>query len=187
MLYERKSYFVRHLLMVITTWNKFIMTPKKWIFFKFLYKQKLILHVKFRCIFNPKLIIRRQPLTLSTLIDSNQLNPDDEEHFGSHGINGTDLVGWVPSSAYTSSLRGPFPQALTILGGVRFTSRRLRGPFLGECRRCLGYFGEYWVRLGYGPAPRPTLKRSLCHTRPVSGTADKYRWHWACKLDTPTP
>ena len=28
--------------------------------------------------------------------------------------------------------------------------------------------------MGSGPAPGPTLKRALCHTRPVGGTGDKY-------------
>ena len=28
--------------------------------------------------------------------------------------------------------------------------------------------------MGYGPEPGPTLKKALCHTRPVGGTEDKY-------------
>ena len=31
------------------------------------------------------------------------------------------------------------------------------------------------MHLGYGPVPVPTLRKALCHTRPVGGTADKYR------------
>ena len=97
-------------------------------------------------------------------------------------VNGTDLVGCVPSSGHTSNLRGPSPQALTLLGEVRFITRWLKRPFLGECRREQGHFWKGRARLGHGPAPGPTLKKVLCHIRLVSRTADKYRWFSHSKI-----
>ena len=38
-------------------------------------------------------------------------------------------------------------------------------------------FWKCWARVGYGPAPGPTLKKALCHTLPVGGTEDKYHFH----------
>ena len=65
---------------------------------------------------------------------------------------------------------GNRPQVLTLIGRARFI------PFLGGCRRGLRHFWECRRCLGYGPAPRPTLKKTLCHTRPFGGACDKYRW-----------
>ena len=93
------------------------------------------------------------------------------------GVNGTDLVDWcVPSSRYISSLRGLSPKGLTPLRGVRFIARRLRRLVLRECRPGPRHLSECRARLSYSPAPRTTFKKALCHTRPVGGTADKYRW-----------
>ena len=50
------------------------------------------------------------------------------------GVNGTDLVGGVPSSAQSSSHKGASPQAVTLLGGVKFITWRLGRHFLGKCR-----------------------------------------------------
>ena len=75
------------------------------------------------------------------------------------GVNATDLVGYVPSSGHTSSLRGPSPQALTLFGGVRFITWRRGRPYLGECRRGQRHFREFRARVGYGPALGSTLKR----------------------------
>ena len=36
---------------------------------------------------------------------------------------------------HSSSLRGMYPQALTLFGGARFNAWCLKRPFLGECRR----------------------------------------------------
>ena len=73
------------------------------------------------------------------------------------------------------SLRGPSPQALTLLGGARFIVWRLRRPSFGECRRGLRHFWECWACLGYVLVLGPTLKKALCHTRPVGWTEEKYR------------
>ena len=43
----------------------------------------------------------------------------------------------------SSHLRGPYPQALTLLGGARFITWRLSRLFLGECRRVSGYFWSH--------------------------------------------
>ena len=73
-------------------------------------------------------------------------------------INGTALVGCVPSSGHTSGLRGPSPQALTLFGGVRLIDWRLRLSFLGDYRQGPRYFWECRARVGYGPTTGPTLK-----------------------------
>ena len=79
-------------------------------------------------------------------------------------------------TGHTSSLIGPSPQALTLLGEVRFITWRLRLPYLGKCRWVPRHFWECCARLRYGPAPGPTLKKALCHTRPFGGVVNKYRW-----------
>ena len=47
-------------------------------------------------------------------------------------------------------------------------------PLLGECRRGPWHFWKCRARVGFGSAPRTTLRKALCHTRPVVGTEDKY-------------
>ena len=46
-------------------------------------------------------------------------------------------------------------------------------PFLGECRRSPRHFLKWLACLGYGAAPRPTLKKVLYCTRPFGGARDK--------------
>ena len=70
------------------------------------------------------------------------------------------------------SLRGPFPQVLTLLGGVRFIAWRLRCSFWGECWWGPRHFWSSWLRLGHGPAP--TLKKALCCACPDGRMEDKY-------------
>ena len=55
--------------------------------------------------------------------------------------------------------QGPFPQALTLFGGVRLITWHLRHPSLAECRRDPQYFSKFRTRVDCGPAPRTTLKR----------------------------
>ena len=83
------------------------------------------LHVVFRR------IIKINAVILAYIVTDcfNQLNPVDRTHFGRpwyqrHGSGWVCLV-----SRHTSSLRGPSPQALTLLDGVTF----IIGHF-GECR-----------------------------------------------------
>ena len=92
-------------------------------------------------------------------VDFNQLDPVDGSHFGRpwcqrHGSGRMCLVFWT----YLEP-QGAVSLALTLLGGVRFIAWRLRHHLLGECRRGPSHFWECRTRLGYGPAPRPTLKR----------------------------
>ena len=94
----------------------------------------------------------------------------------SRGDKGTDLVGCVPSSGHSLSLRGLSPQDSTLFGGARSIAWCLRRPSLGECRRGLRDFWECRAHLGYGPASGPTLKKASCHTCPVVGMEDKYCW-----------
>ena len=54
---------------------------------------------------------------------------------------------------------GAVPQALTLLGGGRFISWRLRRLSLDECQRGPRHIWSRRACLSYGYAPRPTLKR----------------------------
>ena len=72
------------------------------------------------------------------------------------------------------SLRGPSPQALTLMGGVRFIAWHLRRPSWGECQRGPRHFWKCRTHLGSGSAPRPTLKKALCHTCPFGEEVKKY-------------
>ena len=47
-------------------------------------------------------------------------------------------------------------------------------PLLQECRRGPRHFWKCQARVGFGPAPGPTLIKDLCHIRPVGETEDKY-------------
>ena len=86
-------------------------------------------------------------------------SPVDGSHFGRpwcqlHGSGRVCLGTGDPSG-----LRGPYPKALTLFGGVKLIAWRLRRPSLGECRRGLRYFSKCRARVGCGPAPGPNLKR----------------------------
>ena len=71
-------------------------------------------------------------------------------------------------------LSGPSPQTLTLVRRAMFITWPLGCSLLGVCRRVPRYFSAQLGSLGYGPAPGPTWNKSLCHTRPVGGTYDKY-------------
>ena len=68
-------------------------------------------------------------------------------------------ITW-PTQANSSNLRGASLQVLTLLEETTFISWCLRRPFLLEGRRGPWRFVECQACLGYGPALRPTLKRS---------------------------
>ena len=57
------------------------------------------------------------------------------------------------------TLMGPYPPALTLLGGTRYIAWNLSHPFLRGCRRGSGHFGSRQACLGNSPAFRPTSKR----------------------------
>ena len=61
----------------------------------------------------------------------------------------------------TSGLRGPYPQTLTLFGGVRFIAWRLRRPSLGECRQGPETFLGLPDVSGQQPCNRTHLKNSL--------------------------
>ena len=85
-------------------------------------------------------------------------------HLAGYGISDTDLVECVMFlNWHASSLMGPSPQALTLLGGVSLIAWRPRRSFLVECRRDPRHLWSLWVLQGYGPAPGPTLKEALCN------------------------
>ena len=56
-------------------------------------------------------------------------------------------------------LRGRSPQAFTSFGRVAFIARRLRRPKKGNADGAEGIFGTCRMRVGYGLAPGPTIKR----------------------------
>ncbi len=56
-------------------------------------------------------------------------------------------------------LRGPSPQAFPSFGRVGFIARHLRRPQKGNTDGAEGIFGNCRMRVGYGPAPGPTIKR----------------------------
>ena len=75
-----------------------------------------------------------------------------ETRFGRPWCELHDLVGCV-LSLYTSGPRGPFPQALTLLGVVRFIAWRLRCPAKGNADEARGIIGSAGR---YGPVTGPT-------------------------------
>ena len=80
---------------------------------------------------------------------------------------------WPSVSRYLEisfGLRGPSPQAFTSFERVGLIARRLR-----NADGAVGIFGKCRVRMGYGPAPGPTIKKALCHTCPLGGASNKYR------------
>ena len=81
-------------------------------------------------------------------------------------------VEWLISS----SLRGPFPQVLTLLGGVRFIAWRLRRPSSGKCRLGPRYFWSRWARVGSCPAPGPTLKTPCATLARLVGRSTNTAW-----------
>ena len=48
-------------------------------------------------------------------------------------------------------------------------------PNKGNADGAEGIFGNCRMRVGYGPAPGPTIKKALCHTCPFGGAGNKYR------------
>ena len=89
------------------------------------------------------------------------------------GINGTDLVVCVTSLDIPRASRS---NSFNPLCRGRFIAWHSRRPFLRECRRGSRHFMSRRTRLGYGPAPGPTLKKALCLTRLFGGIEYKYRW-----------
>ena len=56
-------------------------------------------------------------------------------------------------------LRGPSPQAFTSFGRVGFIALAPEVPQKGNADGTEGIFGTCRMRVGYSPAPRPTIKR----------------------------
>ena len=69
-------------------------------------------------------------------VDFHQLDPVDGSQFGRPWCQRYEVGRVYHISGHTSSLKGPSPQALTLLGGVRFIARHLSHLSLGECRPC---------------------------------------------------
>ena len=75
-------------------------------------------------------------------------------------------------------LRGPSPQAFTSFGRVGFIARRLRRPKNGNADGAEGIFGNRWMRVGYGPAPGPTIKRPCAILARLVGQATNTARSW---------
>ena len=98
--------------------------------------------------------------------------PIDGTHFGGRdAIDGSGRVCLV--TGYPSGLRGPSPQALTLFGGLDLSPCAWGSPFRGMPTGSEAFL-EMPARVGFGLGPGRTLKKALCHTRPVDGTEDKY-------------
>ena len=125
---------------------------------------------------------------IAVAILPNCTNPVDGAHFGRpwyqrHGsgrvyhvsrYGSQPKLSWCPAFAsgrYSSSLKGPSLQALTLLLGARFITWRQRRPFLRGCRRSPKHFGECRAYLGYSPAPGPTLKKPCATLTRLMGCA----------------
>ena len=81
---------------------------------------------------------------------------------------------WPARSFFILRSQGAFPQAFTSFGRVYRPAPEV--PLIRECRRGRGHFGNCRMRVGYGPAPGPTIKKALCHTCPFGGAGNKYRF-----------
>ena len=85
---------------------------------------------------------------------------------------------WPGVSRYLEvsfGLRGPSPQAFTSFGRVGELPGAWGAPNQGNADGAVGIFGKCRARVGYGPAPGPTIKKALCHTFPLGGASNKYR------------
>ena len=76
--------------------------------------------------------------------------------------------------------QGAIPPGLYPLRGGWVYCLAAEAPQKGECRRGRRYFGPCRTRVGFGPAPGPTLKTALCHIRALVGRNDKYRGSAGC-------
>ena len=65
---------------------------------------------------------------------------------------------------HSMSLKGPYPQVLTFLGGATFIAWQLTCHFLREFWRGQRQFSECRGRLGYGPKPGFNLKCLMPYT-----------------------
>ena len=98
-------------------------------------------------------VFKVDPKSLFLIAATSLINPCFMQRFFSR------LSGIRAGRLISLSLRGPSPNALTLLEEVRFTDWRLRHYTLGECLRGLRYFGGCWERQNYGPGPGPIWKR----------------------------
>ena len=110
-------------------------------------------------------------LTISRA-DFNPHDPVDGTHFGQPWCqpHGSGRVCHV--SGHTSSLRGPFLQALTLLRGTRFIGRRLRLPLFREMPTEPEVF---WGMLG-GPTIKWPCATLVCLVGRAAITVDSISW-----------
>ena len=90
-------------------------------------------------------------------------------------ICGTDLTECVSVPGDFLRPQGAFPQAFTpFRGGLGSLPGTWGAPNKGNADGAEGIFGKLRARVGYGPAPGPTIKKALCHTCPLGGAVNKY-------------
>ena len=87
-----------------------------------------------------------------------------------HGSGRVCLGAWgIPSAS------GGHPPRLLLPSGRLGSSPGAWGaPNKGNADGAVGIFGKCRARVGYGPAPGPTIKKALCHTCPLGGAVNKY-------------
>ena len=98
-------------------------------------------------------------------------------------VTGRGHLTWIPGSQHSChtswdrsflSLRELSPQALILSRRARFIAKRLKHPFLGECRRGSRHFWNHWVCMGYGHASGSYKKGHVSYSR-VRGALNKYQ------------
>ena len=108
-------------------------------------------------------------------IDFNQLDPGDGSHFSrlwyqQHGSGRVYHIPW-----HTSSLSGPSPKALTLLGDDKFIDWRLMWLFFGGMPTGSEAFLESPGASGLQPCAWTRLKKAMYHTPLFGGACDEYR------------
>ena len=90
------------------------------------------------------------------------------------GVSDTDLVGCVLSLDISQASGGSPPRFYSPRRGLVHRLAPEATLFRGMPTRPEAFLGRPGVS-GLRPCVGPTLKKALCHTRLVGGTADKYR------------
>ena len=84
------------------------------------------------------------------------------------------FISWWKRLTYSSTLKEA-GTTQTLQCEARFITWRLWHPYLRECWQSPRHLREFRACKGYIPAPRPTFKKTVWHTRLLGGTRDKYR------------
>ena len=87
------------------------------------------------------------------------------------------LAFWPARSFFYPSVSGGLPpRLLPPSGGLGLSPGAWGAPNKGNADGAEGILGNCRMRVDYGPAPGPTIKKALCHTCPFGGAGNKYRF-----------